>query len=512
MFKYILKRILYFIPTFFTISLLCFIMGQVAPGDPVELLIKGNTQGGEAGQINEKLSNEKQYYDISEKLGRNLPTFYFSVTSKAYPDTLYKIPRAIERENLDRLVNNYGDWNKVSAYYSSLKRLEYAMFDVRRVDQDPTQFERIKNIKESCSNLYHSYIETDVKFQLDIIQKAANQTVTYNIDSTHKVTRNTMYLVKPLVDTVLLNYTALTTNVDRSALYMPTVHWNGFKNQYHRWMFGDAPWFVNSTDITKKSKGFLRGDFGVSYTDGRPVRVKIAEALPWTLLMNFVSFLIIYLIGIPMGVSLAVRKGSSYDRIVTTTNFILYSLPVFWVATMAIIFLTNKTYAPFLDLFPDHGVGKTGSDFGFFERVLDRAHHFALPIFCSLLGSFAYLSRQMRGGMLNVLRQDYIRTAFAKGLSNREVYWKHAFRNSLIPIITMFASFLPAMIGGSLIIEFIFTIPGMGQVSYMSIVSRDYPLLFTILMVSAILTMVGNLLADMLYGVIDPRISFVKKM
>jgi peptide/nickel transport system permease protein len=213
-----------------------------------------------------------------------------------------------------------------------------------------------------------------------------------------------------------------------------------------------------------------------------------------------------------MGVSLAVRKGSSFDRIVTTTNFILYSLPVFWVATMAIIFLTNKTYAPFLDLFPDHGVGKTGSDFGFFERVLDRAHHFALPIFCSLLGSFAYLSRQMRGGMLNVLRQDYIRTAFAKGLSNREVYWKHAFRNSLIPIITMFASFLPAMIGGSLIIEFIFTIPGMGQVSYMSIVSRDYPLLFTILMVSAILTMVGNLLADMLYGVIDPRISFVKKM
>jgi len=487
-------------------------MGQVAPGDPVELLIKGNTQGGEAGQINEKISNEKQYYDISEKLGRNLPTFYFSVTAAAYPDTLYKIPRAVERENLDRLVNNYGNWPNVSHYYTSLKSLEYAMFDVPRVDRDPTQFERIRSIKESCSNLYRSYLATDVQLQLDNLKKASNQVVSYRIDSTHVVRRNTLAKVKPLVDSVMAAYQNMTAHVDKYSLYKPTIHWYGIHNQYHRWMFGDAPWFSSTADVTKKSRGFLRGDFGVSYIDSRPVSVKIGEALPWTLLMNFISFLLIYLIGIPMGVSLAVRKGSAYDRIVTTVNFILYSIPVFWIATMTIIFLTNKTYAPFLDLFPDHGVGKTGPEFGQLEKMLDRAHHFALPIFCILFGSFAYLSRQMRGGMLNVLRQDYIRTAFAKGLSNREVYWKHAFRNSLIPIITMFASFLPAMIGGSLIIEYIFTIPGMGQVSYMAIASRDYPMLFTILMISAILTMVGNLVADMLYGVIDPRISFVKKM
>ena len=277
-------------------------------------------------------------------------------------------------------------------------------------------------------------------------------------------------------------------------------------------MFGDAPWIGKDKNPGTSSKGLLRLDFGYSILDGRPVLTKIKDALPWTLLINFITFLFIYLIGIPMGVKLAVEKGKIFDSAVSTINFVLYSLPTFWIATLAIIFLTNDHYAPFLDIFPSHGIGKTGPDYSFFAKITDRIHHISLPIICILLGAFAYLSKQMRGAMLNVLRQDYIRTAFAKGLNPNQVYWKHAFRNSLIPIITMFAGFLPAMISGSVIIEYIFTIPGMGQVSYLAVTARDYPVLFTILMTSAVLTMFGNLLADILYGVADPRISFTKKV
>ncbi|MDW8274053.1 MAG: ABC transporter permease, partial [Chitinophagales bacterium] len=292
--------------------------------------------------------------------------------------------------------------------------------------------------------------------------------------------------------------------------YIPAFYWYGTANQYHRWLFGDVPWFGKNDDPTKTSRGFFRGDFGNSYLDGRPVVSIIGDALKWTLLLNFIAFFITYLVSIPLGVSLAVRKGTTYDRVTTTINFILYSLPTFWIATLLITFFTSDYYASWMNLFPTHGVGKTGDEYGFWEKIADRAYHFILPVFCMVYGSFAYISRQMRGGMLTVLRQDFIRTAFAKGLPPRKVYWKHAFRNSLIPIITMFSSFLPAMISGSVIIEYIFTIPGMGRVSYESVVARNFPVLFTLLMFSAILTMLGNLISDILYAVIDPRISFTK--
>ncbi len=512
MFQYILKRIVYFIPTFFIISLLAFTLGQLAPGDPVELKLKGGQQGGEAGQMNEKISNERQYAELAEKLGRHLPAFYFNLTSKAYPDTLYKISRQNERENLSRLIHQYGNWTQISNYYTAIKNMELSLFDVKKVYKDPTQYDRIKQLKECCTVLYRTYREEEIQVQLATMKEAVNKEVSYKIDSATTVRRNTLLTVKPIFDSLDLLYTQMKSTATPNLNNIPAIHWYGTKNQYHRWMFGDAPWIGVDKKAGISSKGLLRLDFGYSILDGRPVLTKIKDALPWTLLINFITFLFIYLIGIPMGVKLAVEKGKIFDSAVSTINFILYSLPTFWIATLAIIFLTNDHYAPFLDIFPSHGIGKTGPDYSMLDKIMDRIHHISLPIICILLGAFAYLSKQMRGAMLNVLRQDYIRTAFAKGLNPNQVYWKHAFRNSLIPIITMFAGFLPAMISGSVIIEYIFTIPGMGQVSYLAVTARDYPVLFTILMTSAVLTMLGNLLADVLYGVADPRISFTKKV
>ena len=257
--------------------------------------------------------------------------------------------------------------------------------------------------------------------------------------------------------------------------------------------------------------GFIRGDFGESYLDGRPVSSIIKDALPITMGLNVFSVTIAYLMSVWLGVYLSKIKDSTIDRVLSIILFILYSLPGFWVATMAIVYLTTPEYG--MDLFPTYGLFSNDlpEDASFWEVVKDGGAHIILPIIVMTYGSFTYITRQMRGSMLAVLKQDYIRTAVAKGLSDKVVTWKHAFRNSLIPVITMFASLFPVMISGSVVIEVIFSIPGMGRVGYEAVLARNYPVLFTVLIFSAVLTMVGILVADIMYSVADPRISFTKK-
>jgi ABC-type dipeptide/oligopeptide/nickel transport system permease component len=413
------------------------------------------------------------------------------------------------------------------------------------------------------------------------------------------------------------------------------------------------------------SRGFLRGDFGTSYKDSRPVSTKMGEALKWTLIMNFFAILLSYLISIPLGVQSALwkkhrdrfvpflslasligaaimvvsfylyfsgslstslhylliilvnigffiynllaqedsqkakfslasftsfwwdfirlkllniagnsvivlkmlylwvwtflffgfvlaplgmkilvisiplaiwgisklrktakektqnfkisikglyTKGSFMDNLSTTVLFILYSLPSFWIGTLLITFFTTDQYGELYDWFPTNGVQTqeiaSDPDASFWTKATDIMYHMFLPIFCITYGSFAYLSRQMRGAMLSVVRQDYIRTANAKGLSEHKVTWKHAFRNSLFPIITLFSSVFPRALSGAIAIELIYNIPGMGVLVLGAINERDWPVVFTVAMLASILTMIGNLVADILYAVVDPRISF----
>lgn len=253
----------------------------------------------------------------------------------------------------------------------------------------------------------------------------------------------------------------------------------------------------------------LQGDFGNSFKDNRPVIDKIVERIPITLGMNLASFFLIYLIAIPVGIYSAARQYSFGDRLTTILMFILYSLPNFWVATLAIVFLCNVEY---IKIFPTSGIKSlTYDSMTFFEQMKDRFMHFFLPITILSLGSFAFISRQMRSSMLEVIRQDYIRTARAKGLSERKVVLKHALRNSLIPILTLLGGILPAMVGGSFIIETIFSIPGVGQLATQAIFDRDYPIIMAELFLVSFLTVIGILLVDILYSIADPRIAFTQK-
>lgn len=248
-----------------------------------------------------------------------------------------------------------------------------------------------------------------------------------------------------------------------------------------------------------------RLDFGRSYKDNRPVTEKIMERLPVTLQINVIALLLTYLLAIPLGIFSATHQYSRADRITTTALFILYSLPSFWVATMLILFVGGGDY---FHWFPISGISSLDAEkLEFVPWLKDRVWHLVLPVFCLTYASLAYVSRQMRAGMLETIRQDYIRTARAKGLSENAVILRHAFRNSLIPIITLLGFLLPAMLGGSVIIESIFTIPGMGLLGFEAILSRDYPVVMAISTISAFLTLLGLLLSDIAYALVNPTIS-----
>lgn len=501
MLKYILKRILIFIPTLIIISFMIFGLSKIAPGDPVELRMSGGLQSGDSGQAADKLQGEKVYFEIAKELGMDLPTFYVDFTSRAQSDTLYKVGRRYEKDMLSRLCSKYGNWPDVSSYYKSLKKLELNSFNVIKNDQT---YEQLRAVRETINELYREYDDEVIKSKLKSISESIDKPqdyseIVYNENDqpidTITASKNLLIPLKPEIDQIINKYNSLEKNAKPFNKYIPKLTWNGFKNQYHRWIFGDKPWFRSSDDPTLTSGGFLRGDFGISLRDGRPVWSVLKEGLVITLKLNLIAVFLIYLLAIPIGVYVAVKKDTLFDRITTITLFILYSLPSFWIATMLIVFFTNSEYG--MDWFPSYGLG--------------TAWHLVLPVFCMTYGGLAFLSRQMRGGVLNVFNQDYIRTARSKGLSESKIIWKHAFRNSLIPIITLFASILPGMIGGSLIIEIIFSIPGMGNIAFGALLARNWPVLFTVVMISSILTLVGILLSDILYSVVDPRISFTKK-
>ncbi|MGE5445023.1 MAG: ABC transporter permease [Ignavibacteriales bacterium] len=247
-------------------------------------------------------------------------------------------------------------------------------------------------------------------------------------------------------------------------------------------------------------------DFGRSYKDHRPVIQKIKERLPITLALNIISIFLVYTISIPLGVYSAVKQGSPQDRVITFFLFALYSIPSFWLAVVLIYFLGG---GEFWDVFPIYGILSPGAEnFPFYKKAIDFLWHITLPVICLTYGDLAYLSRYQRGSLLEVLHEDFLRTARAKGLPESKVIFKHALRNALIPIVTIIASVLPAAIGGSVIIESIFSIPGIGKLGFEAVLSRDYPVIMAIATISAFLTLAGILISDLAYVLVDPRISF----
>lgn len=328
---------------------------------------------------------------------------------------------------------------------------------------------------------------------------------------------DTLYEMYPFLSVVQDEYSAvaaayntLTETQTPWKSYVPKVNFYGLNNQYHSWLFGDASWFVTDEDTTQR-QGILRGDFGISYMDQKPISSKIWEYFKRSFWLVFISVVLAYLVSIPIGIYAGYKKDSLFDRGSSVILFILYSLPTFFVGTFLLWMFANPdnlVWAPSGGSEDPLAIEQMS---GWWEQLLHRAKYAVLPLITYTYGSFAFLSRIMRTGMVDVIGQDYIRTARAKGLSEKTVVMKHALRNSLLPIITVFANIFPIAVGGSVIIEFIFSYPGMGKASYDAIVNQDYPMIIAVFTLAGIMTMVGYLVADILYAIVDPRISYGKK-
>jgi len=258
-------------------------------------------------------------------------------------------------------------------------------------------------------------------------------------------------------------------------------------------------------------KRIVKFDFGESFsTDRRPVMQKIWDKkqpllerkLFITFMLNLLELVIIFLIAVPIGISSATHQNSLYDRITTVSVFIGFAIPSFWLALLLMML-----FGVYLEWLPVSGLKSMNYDsLSMGAKVLDRLRHLILPVFVSSFGGLAGLSRYMRSSMLEVIRQDYVTVARAKGLKENKVIYRHAFRNALLPLITLLGLSVPGLIGGSVIFENIFGIPGMGQLFFNGVMGRDYPLIMGILTIGAILTLFGNLLADIGYMLADPRI------
>jgi len=282
------------------------------------------------------------------------------------------------------------------------------------------------------------------------------------------------------------------TDVEKENFFRRGAEWVGSNwMQYTQWL-----------------SRLLRFDFGESLKDHRLVTTKIKEALPITLTLNLIEILIVYFISIPLGVYSALKRNSLFDKTTMVVLFLLCAIPTFWTATLLMVIFASSEW---FNWFPMVGYASEGAELlPWYGYLLNVGWHLVLPVVCMVYGSFAFLSRFSRANFLEVIRQDYVRTARAKGLPSRTVVWKHAFRNSLIPLVTLMGTLLPALLGGSVIIEQIFSIPGMGKLGFESVLARDYPTIMGIAAIEAILTLISLLLSDLACAFLDPRISFEK--
>ncbi len=474
MFKRTLKKLGYFIPTLVIVSLVAFFLSKLAPGDPVAHYVPPiDALPGSSYSV---AYYEKQYTKYSRELGLDLPLFYLALESAAYPDTFHQVVLPRQRELLDKLVSQYGNWSEIQDYYGALETLDNLFFQW----PDSIAPDNRINFQRTVSKLFYAYENPSIH---KLFEQLKEELLVVRQKSSGDLVIN---LLSPPLTLVTAAYQQIKDTATPNKLAQPTIRWYGTNNQYHQWI-----------------TGFIMGDFGRSTRDRRPVFDKIKEAAWWTLSINLIAIFLAFAVSIPIGVYAANHAQKLPDRIIGFFTFVFFSIPQFWMAMLLVVFLTTPKYG--MNWFASVGLGDLNSSAPFWDRFWERLSHLILPIFCVTYGAIAFISRQVRGSMLDVIQKDFIRTAFAKGLPRRQVTWRHAFRNALFPLITLIALVFPAALGGSVVVEVIFNIPGMGRLLFDSIIGRDWPVVFMVLMIVTLLTVLGNLVADVLYNFADPR-------
>lgn len=253
-------------------------------------------------------------------------------------------------------------------------------------------------------------------------------------------------------------------------------------------------------------KNILKGDFGESFRTHKPVLSEIGEKIPISLIFGLTGFFLSYIICIPLGVKKALSHNTAFDTASSVAVYVGYSIPGFALGVLLLVLLGGGT---FLNLFPLTGVVSNNFEsLSFFGKVIDVIHHMVLPVFCYSIGGFAVLTSLMKNSLMDELNKDYVRAALAKGVPYKKVIFRHALRNALIPIATGVGGLFGAFFAGSILIEKVFTIPGMGLLGYESIVQRNYPVVLGLIIIQSLFNLLGRILSDFALVVVDPRITF----
>jgi peptide/nickel transport system permease protein len=454
---YILKRLLFALPVLGVLALLSFILMVNTPGDPVlRALAQEGIRQGDNPQLNADTYKRKR-----KELGLDKPLFWCSLQSAADADSLFMLTSADDRNFLRNLSIWSGKPQASKACFDALQQLE----------------SKIQNLKSAEQRLTLQTFLLHWKQKPPAELSPALQAIAG--DTTLRLIWQSLQVPEMHPNASLIRN-------------LPVVHWHGTDNIFHQWILR-----------------LLQGDWGLSYQDGRPVTDAVAAALQWTLLLNLLSLILAYAVSIPAGIYAARNHNTPGERLLTGVWFVLFALPGFWSATLLILFLGSGEY---LSLFPSGGLSdiEAGPHWPWYQRWADLAHHLVLPTFTYTYAAIAYISGHVKNGVIDQMRSDYVRTARAKGMKENQVIWKHAFRNALMPFITLIGQVFPALVSGSLILETVFSIPGMGLLTWQAIGARDYPIVISVFMMSGVLSLTGMLIADILYTLADPRIRLHK--
>ncbi|MBK9106273.1 MAG: ABC transporter permease [Saprospiraceae bacterium] len=473
MIRSLLKRLVRALFLLGVISIIAFCLSKLVPGD--EILDYLSIDESRYSSSANPLQHRQAYARVAEKRGLNLPLFYITIAHGYFPDSLYSIIPLDDRQTIKK-------WAQATRRKDAVKQLYHTL---------------LSGLEFACPR-------ADTSVVADQFCLAMHETLhTHDLFTAHHniLRLQTLVAANENNDPAYANLvTRLNTDVEQlintkkdlaSSEWLPSMYWHGTNNQYHQWMSG----FISFAPLT-------------SLIDGRDAWGKIFDALKWTLLLNGLAFVLAILLGVAIGVWSGTHDGSKIERLINLKLFALYALPSFWLATLFIYFLSSGEW---LSILPAGGLGSYQGGGHFLEKSGILLKHLILPVLCLSLGSLAYVSRQMKQSVLLQLRQPYVLSLRTMGVSEKTIIHKHVFRNALFPMITLIGGALPALLSGSLIIEVIFSIPGMGRLMYTSLMARDWPVVFPILMFGATITVLSYILTDVIYKWADPRVKSMER-
>ncbi len=469
MIKSLVKRFVHAFLLLGVISIIGFGLSKLVPGDEIldYLSIDDPRYSSSANALDQRIA----YTKVATKRGLNKPLFYFSIAPGYYPDSLFQIVPESDRLAVTGWIKQSKQKDlSLKLYRNFMEGLTFAC-PQEKTSQLAEQFcQGIGDMldQRDLFSVHHSFIR-----------------LKNNVSSDTLVTSEYAQLISLYKDDIEALIKPTQGLAARS--WLPTFYWHGTNNQYHQWIIG----MISLQPLT-------------SLIDGRNAWTKIFEALKWTLLLNGWAFVLAIVFGMGIGMWAATRDGRRIENLVNIFLFALFALPSFWLATLFIYFLSSGEW---LTIFPSGGLGAYHSAGNIFTRWGIIMTHLILPVLCLTLGSIAYVSRQMKQSVMHQLIQPYVFSLRTQGVSEKTILRNHVLKNALFPMITLIGGSLPALLSGSLIIEVIFSIPGMGRLLYSSLLARDWPVVFPILMMVATITVVAYILTDLVYKWADPRVK-----